>query len=449
MGHRKAAEAAWELMPELERQEFQIRQRLQAETASLLRTGVAMIDYAIDQVRFFLEAWRSLKAAGVTDLDALDRAELLTLPEGLRYAKTSWKKERLLADAASRQWRLWQRVLFAHRPDIDVGLLRRDAELAGQCIQLWPYPASVAIPPASVLPLLEVSIEQDHGLRPSPVHPIRPLQPGLCWSLQLDFFHLHRVHRGTCCLTVLIDPPWDFDLAEALAALRARADAIEAGIEAARRVSHPPPEDVIQQWRVAAAALRADVGRLAQANPSERAAILQRWFAQPETMYLTPVSFVTADMPPDLMAELMGLKLKEVGLLSVRETRRFDEFVVARHIKDQSDLSVEEARELGARLARFQRPLRQQSVTRYEAKVLKGIRHRRPTRPRFGKRLQRIALKHKLHVRTVYQHFRTFIRERRLPRDARALRRFARSFRRPERQHDARRFANGDRITAP
>ncbi len=431
MGHRKTDEAAWDLLPELQRQEFQIRQRLQAETASLLRTGVAMIDYAIDQVRFFREAWRSLKAAGLTDLEALDRAELLTLPEALRYAKTTWQKERLIAGAASGQWRLWQRVLFARRPDTDLGLLRRDAELAGQSIQLWPYPASVAIPPAAVLPLLEASIEQDHGLRPSPVHPIRPLQPGLCWFLQLDFFHLHRVHRGTGCVTVLIDPPWDFDLAEALAALRARADELEAAIESARRVPHPPAEEVIQQWRAAVVALRADVRRLAQANPSERAAILQRSFAQPETMYLSPVAFVTEDMPPDVMAELMGFQLKAVGLLSVRETRRFDEFVVNRHVKDRPDLSVEEAREIRDRLARFQRPLRQGSVTRYEAKVLEGVRHRRVTRPRLGKHLQRIAAKHGLHVRTVYGHFRTFISERRLPRDARAVRLFARSFRRP------------------
>jgi len=429
LGHGKADEAAWGLFHELERQAFQIRQRLEAEEASLLRTGVAMIDYAIDQVRFFLEAWRSLKAAGLTDLEALDRAELLTLPECLRQAKTTWQKERLIADAASGQWRLWQRGLFARRPDTDLGLLPRDAELAGQCIQLCPYPTAVTIAPAAV-PLLEASIQHDHRLRPSPIHPIRPLQPGLCWSLQLDFFHLHRLHRGSGCLTVLIDPPWDFDLMEALVALRARADAVEAGIESARRVPHPPPEEVLQQWRAAAAALRADVGRLAQANPSERAAILQRWFAQPETMYFSPVAFVTEDMPPDVMAELIGLRLKAGGLLSVREARRFDEFVVTRHLKDRSDLSVEEAREVRTRLARFQRPLRQESVSRYEAKVLKGIRHRRPTRPRVGKHLQRIAAKHGLHVRTVYQHFRTFLKERRLPRDAGAVRAFARSFRR-------------------
>jgi hypothetical protein len=425
----RAEAAAWELLPELEQQEFRIRQRLEPETALLLRTGVAMIDYAVDQIRFFLEARRSLKAAGLTDLDALDRAELLTLPECLHHAKTAWQRERLLALAVSRQWRLWQRVLFARHPNMDVGLLRRDAELAGQCIQLWPYPASVAIPPAAVLPLLEASVTHDHGLRPSPVHPIRSLQPGLCWSLQLDFFHLQRVHRGNCCLTVIIDPPWDFDLVQVVAALRARADEVEAGIEAARYVPHPPPEEVIRQWRAGADALRADVGRLAQVNPSERAAILHRWFAQPETMYLSPIAFVTEDMPPDVMAELMGSQLKAVGLLSVREARRFDEFVVARLLKDRPDLRVEEAREVGARLAHFQRPLRQRSVSRYEAKVVKGVRIPRPARPRLRKQLQRIAAKHMIHERTVYQRFRTFIETRGLRRDAAAVKRFARSVR--------------------
>ncbi len=428
MRHGSADRAARELLPALEQEEAEILGRLQAEETPWLRTGVPMIDYAIDQVRFFQEAWRKLKATGLTDLEALDRAELLTLPECLRQAKSRWQRERLLADAASGQWRLWQRVLFARRPDMNVGLLRRDAELAGQSIQLWPYPTAVTIPAASV-PLLEASIEQDHELQPSPVHPIRSLQPGLCWSLKLDFFPLHRLNRGSGGLTVLIDPAWEFDLAEALTALRARADDVEAGIELARRAPHPPPEGVIQQWRAQAAALRWDVERFAHATPSERAAILHRCCAQPETMYLTPVAFVTEDMAPDVMAELMGFPLKAVGLLSVREARRFDEFAVVRHLKDRSDLTVAEARAVRARLARFRRPLRQRSVSGYEAKVVKGLRHPRRGRPRLRKQLQRIATKHQIHERTVYQRFRTFIETRGLRRDAAAVKRFARSFR--------------------
>lgn len=146
-------------------------------------------------------------------------------------------------------------------------------------------------------------------------------------------------------------------------------------------------------------------------------------------------------MPPELMAELVGFRVKEVGLLSVREGRLFDKYVESQLLKDHPELTPHEARRLKARLAQFRRPLRLKSVRHYESKVLKGIRYPRRSKQRLGKPIQRLAAQYKLSIRTVYRRFRAFLKERKLRRDRRALRLFSRSLSR-------RRESSGARATS-
>lgn len=424
---RKPDEAAWELLPELERQEAQIRERLNTEEASLLRTGVAIVDYAVDQVRFFREAWRAL-GKGLTDLQALERAELLSLPECLRQAETKWKQELVLKYALGGQWLCWQRALDARHPDSEVGVLPRHPGWPVPAIQLSPYRSSVALPSPSLVSL-EADVNFAYGFSPGPIHPIRPLGPALGWTLNLKFFHGHRWNP----LCVIVDPPWDLNLTGAQEAMKNMADRLQSLADSAATVPDPPPAGALAQWKTMAGALRTAADQFPSATPSQRAAIFQQCFALPGTIFFTPVAFVTEDMPPDMMAELIGFQLQRVGLLSVHEARRFEKFVELRHMAEDREITPSEARQLGTRLARFQRPLRRRSVTSYVRKVLKGLRIPRPRKERLGGRLRRLAAQFGVSTRTVYRRFGAFIRERGFRRDSHAVRLFARHLRRRSR----------------
>ncbi len=416
---------AGELLAELEQQEADIRRCLESEEPSLLGTGVPMIDYAVDQVRFFRAAWRKLKSEGLSDLQVLERAALLSLPQCLRQADSKWKRELILEHALSGQWLCWQRALDARHPGDRPGVLPRHPGAPQPMLQLSPYPSGQTLRKGPLVHL-EADVSLALGLAPSPVHPIRSLAPGLAWSLHLRFFHQHR----WCPLDVIVDPPWDFNLQVVQEALRGMAQRLESLSEGASRVPDPPPSAVLGHWKATADELRAAAEELSTATGAERAVILQRCFALPGTLYLSPVAFVTEDMPPALMAELIGWNLKRVGLLSVREVRRFERYAELRRLSTRPDLSPSEARRLGKRLADFQRPLRHSSVTRYEAKVLRGLRDSRPYPPRLGERLHRLAGKYGLHLRTVYRRFGAFLHARGLGRDERGFRSFARLLRR-------------------
>ncbi len=426
----------WEFLPELERQQHRILKRMRDEEASLLRTGVALVDYAVDQVRFFFEAWRGLRADGLTDLAALERAEFLSLPECLRQAKTQWKKDLLLKFAGSRQWFCWQRVLDARGPTDEVNVLPRQPNWPGATIQLSPFPSSQRLSKGAMV-ALEAAMHFNPGLQPSPVHPMRKLnltqglwdqliERAMAWSLELVFFHKCRGHP----LRIFIDPPWDFNLEATRVALRNLAAQLEATAESAARWPDPPPEEAIEQCRRDAEAVRAAADRLGPASPSERAAILQRCFTLPGAIHLSAVTSITEDLPPNRMAELIGFRLRKAGLLSVREGQRIDEYAERLLLMAHKDLTSVGAKRMRGKLATFVRPLRQESLTNYERKMLRGIRSPRPPKEQVGRALHDLAAQRRMNLRTIYRRFATFIKERGLPRNRRAVRLFGRTLRR-------------------
>ncbi len=183
---------------------------------------------------------------------------------------------------------------------------------------------------------------------------------------------------------------------------------------------------------------------MVKVSASDRAVILQQCFSLPLMWYLSPVFFITEDMPADVMAMLIGFRLKERGLVDVGEARTFDRFVEVRGLKDHPDLSVSGARQLRARMARFLRPLRYKSVTGYERLVLKGIQSPRRRKGGVGKLLSALAARHGLHLRKVYRDFRHFLATQRLPRNREAFWRFARTVRRARRREGSR-----DNTTGP
>jgi len=150
----------------------------------------------------------------------------------------------------------------------------------------------------------------------------------------------------------------------------------------------------------------------------------------PGMIFLSPVEFITADSPPHRLALLLGLELRRAGLLSVREGRQLDKYAEQLLLADYPELAGTEARQLLRRLTTFVRPLRQESLTGYERKVLRGVRFPRPPKAQVGKALQRLAAQRGMNLRTVYRHYATFIKERGLARDLRSVRLFARSLRR-------------------
>ncbi len=420
-------EAEWDLIPTLERQEHAIRERLEREEASLLRTGVPLVDYAVDQVRFFLEALRLLRADGLTQYDALERAELLSLPECLRRASAPWQRERLIKEARERQWLCWQRILDARHPDSMVGVLPRHPGWPVGTIQFSPYPSTIGAHDLTSVVTLEADVAFAFGLPRNPVHPFRELTPALGWSLQLVFSGFVRV---------LIDPPWDRNMPAARVALREMADHLEQLAESAAGAADPPPTQALKHWRNVAKALRGAANRLAHTTGRGRAAILQQCFSLPGLVWsASPFAFVTDDMPPDLMAERIGFALKATNVLSPDEWRRFKKFVELRLLIDHqaAGITTDEARQLRTKLMNFVRPLRVQSARQYEKKTLWGLRSPRAPGARVGGALRLIAERYRLHIRKVYRLFRAFLKERQLPRDREAVRKFNRILRRRSR----------------
>jgi len=413
-----------------------IRGRLEREEPDLLRSGVSMIDYAVDQVRFFRQAWVELKAAGLSDAAALERAEFLSLPECLRQAPEDWKQQLVLQYAFSKQWCGWQRALAArHATDHDrIGVHPRYPDLPGPGVLLSPYPSTVTLPPGPLV-TLEANVQMDVGASPSPLHPTRPLAPGLTWFLALVFFHVSRWRP----VVVLIDPPRDLDPVAAQRSLRDLASQVEAAADAAHSAPTPPSEDALKHWRQTAEILRHAADRIIAVSASERAGILQRCFSLPLTAYFAPVLFITEDMPPEVMAMFIGFGLKQAGLLSGPEARIFDRFVEQRCLKDHPELFPAHGRQLAGRMARFRRPLRYRSVTRYERLVLRAIQYPRPRKPGVGPLLRALASRHGLHIRKVYRDFASFLAATGLPRGREAFRRFARRVRQGTRRPAERR----------
>jgi hypothetical protein len=426
----------------LTEQAGRIRGRLEREEPDLLRSGVPMIDYAVDQVRFFRQAWVELKAAGLSDAAALERAEFLSLPECLRQAPEDWKQQLVLQYAFSKQWCGWQRALAArHATDHDrIGVHPRYPDLPGPGVLLSPYPSTVTLPPGPLV-TLEANVQMDVGASPSPLHPTRPLAPGLTWFLTLVFFHVSRWRP----VVVLIDPPRDLDPVAAQRSLRDLASQVEAAADAAHSAPTPPSEDALKHWRQTAEILRHAADRIIAVSASERAGILQRCFSLPLTAYFAPVLFITEDMPPEVMAMFIGFGLKQAGLLSGPEARIFDRFVEQRCLKDHPELFPAHGRQLAGRMARFRRPLRYRSVTRYERLVLRAIQYPRPRKPGVGPLLRALASRHGLHIRKVYRDFASFLAATGLPRGREAFRRFARRVRHTIRRRGGQRTARGAR----
>jgi len=229
-------ELGWDLIPVLEGQEREICRRLEAEDASFRRIGIPLIDYAVDQVRFFLEAVRLLRAQGLTEWAVLERAELLSLPECLRRAHAPWQRERLITEAREREWSCWQRVLDARDPASEVGVVPRHAHWPPPTIQFSPYPSTVVgSQDLTFVVTLEADVAFAYGLPRNPVHPFRELTPECGWYLQLVF--------AAGSVRILIDPPWQRDVPAAQASLRAMANHLEQLAESAAGVRNAPPAE--------------------------------------------------------------------------------------------------------------------------------------------------------------------------------------------------------------
>jgi hypothetical protein len=432
------------LVAELEQTERTVRERLSRRAEEALAggqfmppTGVPLIDYAMDQVRFFREAWSLHKEQGLTDLATLERVELLSLPECLRRVRRRrWSRATLMEYALSGEWTCWQSILELKKPSKDLPVMPRVRGWPCGLRLLGPYPSSTRLR-AGPLINLEAEVSLDPTERRDALHPIRPLsvaegqpQSPFKWTLCMSIWHRRR---GKPPLRIRIDPPWGFSLEGAQITLRELADRLGATADGATSAPEPPPDPVIQYWKQLAEGLRSVAERLPELRPGRRAALFERCYEIVGTFDLVPVTFVTDDMPSDLLAQSIGFSLKTGGLLSVREVRTVGRAVEDRLRRDYPDTSPSELRQLHRGLEGLRRPLRHASVRAYERQVLNYLRNRRARRRTLREPLERLSRRLGMHPRTAYRRFKRFLRERGLRRTYRSFRLFSRHLRRQRR----------------
>jgi hypothetical protein len=137
----------WEVEVETERAEGEILQELRS-SPEFIRTGIEVLDYLVDQLRFLKAGLGHAERRGLRGLPALDWAGYLSWPETQRLAQTQWRRDLVKRYAFETPAWLWQRALHARQPDdpVNVGPSREDIWYPPE-LQLGPYPSELHLTP--------------------------------------------------------------------------------------------------------------------------------------------------------------------------------------------------------------------------------------------------------------------------------------------------------------
>lgn len=422
------------------------------------RSEIRLVDYAVDQLRFFREAWEQVKASGCPDLEALQQMEGLALPECVRRAKTRWQKNRLVQEFESGN-ALWPWLPnYQRREEWDRCRIRREVMSA---IILGPYPSQAQLRGNHWVGLMaSFTPPPSPGLPPSLLVPVRQ-DGGRTWYLELVVDGL---------VSIIADiPRAPLADVELRSLLRLLADRIEQPIESFFALEW----QMDPQTRLALAqALREQAAQ--RLSPSQCARLLAEVFVVPGFTYSTSVWFLTLDLTAEQMACLVGEALSQSGWLARREVRqlhRYEEKCGLIWTRGEDAASADTGRLVASGLKRFRRPSRREPLEWFIRKTTKGslpvglhrvqeidLRDSReyqesetsapepdvqlqalppelPYQPIPRGRCKAIRYRYGLNVRTFSRYFSRYCRERGLPKSLGALRAFEMTLRRASGRH--------------
>ena len=290
-----------EVEAEVERAERAIRLDLGAGD-EFIRTGIEVVDYLVDQVRFVKAALRDAERRGLRGLPALDWAAYLSWPETQRLAETQWRRDLVRRYAFGTPAWLWQRALDARTPDdpVNVGPSREDIWYP-PTLQLGPYPSErhlTGMAPA----VLEAHVNFDPWTTPGALAPVRRLNQAMTWRLQVSAARLYDARFWP--FDIIIDEPRDYSPHEARATLLARAAQLESLLQGAEHAPSNVPPAVRAQWRQGLESLQAAADQIGQASSRNRATLLECCFGISGTWWFGPVEILTDDLPPEWLGPL-------------------------------------------------------------------------------------------------------------------------------------------------
>jgi len=368
-----------ELEGQIERAEREIVRELEGSSA-FIPTGVEVIDYLVDQLRFVKAGLAQAEDRGLRGLPALEWLEYLSWPECLRQAKAGWQRELLRRVAFETPRTLWQRVLCARRPEQAAeGFVGfgppRGALTPPAMLQLGPYP-SVRQPTRQAPAGLQASIYIDPGGEPGPLRPVRRLEGEWSWEFRAWAAWLYNGQSRH--VQVIIDEPRTYSVEEARAVLLGQAERWKAVLRAAAHTGSVQTSPEIAQWETLVAVLEGAAEALRTAGTRERGTLLNHLFTLPGTLWVTAVEVLTDDLPPEWLGVFLGFAFERHGMLSVRERKRLREAagLVLSHWQatryPAREVGLEGAARLIRRLSAVQRPLQPRSVFAYLAKLMRG-----------------------------------------------------------------------------
>ncbi len=366
----------WELEQELYRAEREIVRQLK-DTAPFIPTGIDLVDFLVDQLRFAEAGRAQAERRGLQGLPALEWVEYLSWPECWRLAKTGWRRALLRQHAFEEQSCLWQAALHAHHPGDQVGVGPPRRLTFPFPLRLGPYPSRYRLT-RQAKASLEAEIAFDpkgDGVPPGPVRPVRRLNPVYSWRLVASAANLYdgQFHP----VQIVIDEPRDYSAADTRQLLLAQAAHQQATLEAARQATPPPDPAALARWRQRIDILTAAAEAIPQVGTRERGLILGHFFTLPDTAWMTAVEVLTDGLPPDWLGVFLGFALERKGLLSVRERKRLRKVGAAVFSQWQSvyypqrELQTGEASEAVGRLSRVRRLLQPKSLYQYLGKSMR------------------------------------------------------------------------------
>lgn len=367
----------WEVEVEVERAQREILQELGSGDA-FIHTGIEVIDYLVDQIRFLKAALGHAERRGLRGLPALDWAAYLSWPETQRLAETQWRRDLVRRYAFETPAWLWQGALRARWPDdpVNVGPSREEI-WCPPALQLGPYPSKKH--PTNMAPAtLEAQIRFDSWTIASPLAPVRRLNNAMIWTLQISSARLYNGRFRP--LDILIDEPRTYAVDEARTVLLGQATHMEAMLHEADREPSTVPSAVLAQWRQAIERLRDAADQIGRANTRDRASLLERYFAIPGTWWFGPVEILTDDLPPGWLGVMLGFAFDRRRLLSVRDGKRlrkvagavFDHWQRTRY--PGREISPKTTQLIVGRLARVRRLLQPASLFAYVGQLTRRRR---------------------------------------------------------------------------
>jgi hypothetical protein len=360
----------------VERAAREVLQEL-ASSSELIRTGIEVIDYLVDQVRFLKAALADAERRGLRGLSALEWAAYLSWPETQRLAKTQWRRDLVRRYAFETPTAWWQRALQARRPDdpVNVGPSREEI-WRPPSLQLGPYPSELH--PTKLAPAtLEAHIQFDAWTTPGPLAPVRRLNRAMTWQLQVSVARLYRPRFWA--MDIVIDEPRTYSAEEARTTLLARVAQLESMVRSAESDPSGVPSAVVAQWRQGVEFLQAAAGRIGQGT-RDRATLLDLCFSIPGTWWFGPVEILTDDLPPEWLGVMLGFAFDRRGLLSVRDGKLLRKVAAAVFDHWQNtkyrdhEVSPKTTQLVVARLSQVRRLLQPSSLFAYVARLTRRRR---------------------------------------------------------------------------